>query len=387
MKIFLLALTLGLVCISSLTHGCDFGDVKFDNSFSGARLDKCKRTYEDRFLLTIKPENTPINNSPWYAFKVSAKQQQVIKVTLKYIDGTHRYAPKVSSDGFNWKSIRYKKSRKNNQKISFFIEVGQKPIWVAGQEIINNERYLTWAEKLIEKSPWELSVIGQSTERRNIYQLQTKSSSDEWLVIVGRMHPPEITGALALFPFVNELSINQQIGTEFRQRFNILVIPNLNPDGVANGNWRHNSKGVDLNRDWGKFTQKETQIVAERLKQIDSSGGKIVFAVDFHSTRKNIFYTMPGNYGVQPANFVDNWLSRLDREMPDFKVVKQAGSNPDKGVFKQYIADTYGVHAVTYEMADNESRNKIIKIAKNAAETLMQELLATPRQELATPGN
>jgi hypothetical protein len=33
---------------------------------------------------------------------------------------------------------------------------------------------------------------------------------------------------------------------------------NANPDGVDKGHWRLNDGGVDLNRDWGPFTQPET---------------------------------------------------------------------------------------------------------------------------------
>ena len=233
-------------------------------------------------------------------------------------------------------------------------------------------------EQLGKNSNFKVSMLGHSTEKRPIYQLESFSSSNEWVVIAGRMHPPEVTGALALFPFVQELLFNENIGDNFRKRFNLLVIPNLNPDGVEQGNWRHNSKGVDLNRDWKKFEQQETRLVHQKLQQIINGGGKVVFAIDFHSTGKDIFYTMPADYGVQPPMLVENWLNQLDAEMPNFEVIIKPGNNPDKGVFKQYIADTYGVQAITYEMGDNTERKKILAIAKKASQLLMQKLLDTP---------
>jgi hypothetical protein len=374
-------ISLVLLLSTSMTFGCDFKEVTFDRNFSAAHLDECKQLSSDNYLLIIRPENTPINDSPWYAFKVSSKDNKTIKISIKFIDGNRRYLPKMSIDGKRWQAIPYKKHRRNKNQMSFKVEVGANPIWIAGQEIINNEHYLSWGKYFDKKSDLTLSILGESTEGRPILQLTHKTESKEWLVLTGRMHPPEVTGALAMIPFIGELALNKDIGERFRERFNILVVPNLNPDGVEHGYWRHNINGVDLNRDWIKLKQKETQLVHNRLQQIVNDGGNIVFGIDFHSTKRNIFYSMPTDYGAKPALFVENWLGNLDKQTADFKVIIKPGNNPGQGVFKQYIADNYGVHAVTYEMGDNESRKVINSIAKVAAKTLMKELLATDKSQ------
>ncbi|MFT5451909.1 MAG: hypothetical protein ACI9N9_001395 [Enterobacterales bacterium] len=378
-----------LFLTSTITWACDFKEVTFDTNFSTAHLDECKQLSNDSYLLTIRPENTPINDSPWYAFKVSSNDpskdtsidKQTIKIAIKFIDGNRRYLPKMSVDGHSWLAIPYKNHRHYENQMSFNVEISSTPIFIAGQEIINNEHYLAWAKSLDKNTELALSILGESTEGRPILQLTHKTESKEWLVLTGRMHPPEVTGALAMLPFVGELVLNKDIGKPFRERFNILVVPNLNPDGVEHGHWRHNINGVDLNRDWIKLKQKETQLVHNKLQQIVKEGGNIVFAIDFHSTKRNIFYSMPTDYGAKPALFVENWLGNLDKQAPDFKVIIKPGNNPGQGVFKQYIADNYGVHAVTYEMGDNESRNVINSIAKVAAKTLMEELLATDKNQ------
>ena len=73
------------------------------------------------------------------------------------------------------------------------------------------------------------------------------------MAIVGRQHPPEVTGSMALMEFVETIVGASDLAKEFRQSFRTIVIPLMNPDGVAAGNWRHNLNGVDLNRDWGPF--------------------------------------------------------------------------------------------------------------------------------------
>lgn len=63
----------------------------------------------------------------------------------------------------------------------------------------------------------------------------------------------------------------------------------MNPDGVYHGNWRLTAAGIDMNRDWKNLTLPETQAMANYLKKLVKDGGKIEFAIDFHSTRKMCF--------------------------------------------------------------------------------------------------
>jgi len=72
------------------------------NEFEGARLNDFYQVNDSTYTAVIIPENAPINNSAWYSFKIWAGDEQTIKLNLDYIDGYHRYRPKVSSDGINW---------------------------------------------------------------------------------------------------------------------------------------------------------------------------------------------------------------------------------------------------------------------------------------------
>ena len=70
------------------------------------------------------------------------------------------------------------------------------------------------------------------------------------------------------------------------------------------------------------------------------------------------------------------WLADLDAETGwVFKTVNKSASSPDRGIFKQYIADHYKVHAVTYEVGDNTNRQLIPYVAKKAAKALVKNLL------------
>lgn len=358
---------------SSNGQACNIGDVQLLADFPTSRMDECRRVGSSEFEVVLKPENTPINSSVWYAFKTVAKQPTKVKVTMKVDGDVHRYLPKASTDLKTWSLIDF---NDDGELRSFSVTANSTPTYIAGQEIINNQYYVDWAKKLQSMTNISHEVLGQSIQNRPIYKLETKADSNKWLVLLGRMHPPEVTGALALFPFVETLLADNKLANDFRRQYNILLIPNINPDGVYAGNWRHNMNGVDLNRDWNKFKQPEVQQINAYLEQLAANGQKIEFAIDFHSTRRDIFYTMPSDYGVEKPYFVEHWLGELDRQMPKFEVIQKPGNNPNAGVSKQYFADKFGIHAITYEMGDNTDRQEIVRIADKAATTLMSVMLS-----------
>lgn len=372
-------ITFGLLLLSSLpTLACEFEQVTFNSQFAGGRVDGCQQLSDSRYLLTLKPENTPINNSPWYSYKVTAteavKKPLNIEVVMQVVDGEHRYPPKVSHDGAQWQLQPY---RIDEDKMHFELEVNNQPVWIAAQESISSQDYYRWGKKLAVQGV-EHSVLGWSVQQRPLFKLEKTGQGNEWLVLLGRQHPPEVTGAMGLLPFTETLLSDSALAVKFRQRFNLLVVPNLNPDGVYLGNWRHNANGVDLNRDWAGFKQPEVFAVDHYLSTLVSQGQHLAMAVDFHSTKQDIFYTMPSDYGVENPLLVEDWLKALAQAYPDFEVIQKPGNKPGKGVFKQYFADKFKAHAVTYEMGDNTERAFIKKLAVSAANTLMQTLLATP---------
>lgn len=377
---FLLSSVLLASCSSSQieqsgnAQACSSGKVRVTADFAAARMDECKRTGDNEYLITLIPENTPINSSPWYAFKIQAEQATDITITMKVRGDEHRYPPKISRAGGAWQLQEYKLK---GERLIMNIAASPKPIFIAAQEIINNQYYVDWAKKLTANSDISHSILGNSTQGRPIYKIEHKKyNAKDWLVILGRQHPPEITGALALFPFVETLLSRSNLSQNYLEKYNVLVIPNINPDGVQAGNWRSNANGIDLNRDWNDFSQVETRLINDYLQQLVKQGHKIKFAVDFHSTKSDVFYTMPVDYGVEQPYLVRHWLADLDRLMPNFTVKIKPGNNPGLGVSKQYFSDQFGVHAITYEMGDNTDRRQIKRIAVNSANLLMTNMLS-----------
>lgn len=380
--LLMLIVSLATMGVSFNAQACKFNNVHFQTNFEAAKIDECKQLSETQFILLTKPENRPINPSPWYAFKVvnkSANNQQ-LSIVIKGEEARARYLPKMSIDQKQWQTLPFKVI---DNAIHIDIKLQQQDIYIAGQELVDNAFYAQWTQTIAQQSGFVLHKLGMSTEGRPIDALiHTKPENKEWFLIVGRQHPPEVTGALALVSFVEELVKQQQLNASFLARFNVMIIPNLNPDGVAHGNWRHNIKGIDLNRDWGKFTQVETQHVNTWLTSTLVEQQRLVFALDFHSTQQDIFYTMPSDHAVAPSSFSEEWLSDLKAaSISSFTVRPKPGSSPGRGVFKQYLADKYNIHSITFEIGDNTSRELIQHVAEAGAQTLMQKMLSVAPEQ------
>lgn len=358
---------------------CEVNGVRVEYNFPAARVDGCVLRDNGTLVLQTAPEDEPINPSPWYAFRIMAAQPQQVNIEIEALGrGMARYNPKASSDLQSWRDIEHEKV---DDAILFTLSVGPEPFYVAGQEIFTNRDYIRWLNGISEQSEGTLFNLGQSAQQRPLPAMVLKAEENtEWLILIGRQHPPELTGAMALRAFVTELISNSELSSTFLERYNVLLAPNLNPDGVELGNWRHSTGGGDLNRDWFARSQPETTAVHNYLQGIISSGDTLVYAVDFHSTWRNIYYTIPEVYLKRESGFSTEWLQRLAAAVP-YEVEEKAGTSPGRGIFKQYMADEYGIHSVTYEVGDETERSEIAETAQAAAKVLMQYMLERPLLE------
>ena len=65
-----------------------------------------------------------------------------------------------------------------------------------------------------------------------------ENTNNPYILILGRQHPPEVTSAIAIKSFVNELISKNDLSESFLDNYNIIFVPLMNPDGVENGYWR-----------------------------------------------------------------------------------------------------------------------------------------------------
>ncbi len=356
-------------------------DVIVAADFDGAGAAEAAAEDADSIEVVIRPENTPINNSAWYAFQLTAERPRRITVRLSYRGGRHRYPPKLSRDGLAWRPIDPADYEPGRGQAVLRLDVGPEPLWVAAQELWNTPRLEAWMDRIAEHDEVTRRVAGRSIRGAAVHELLISASDEPHLVILlGRQHPPEVTGTLGLVHFVERLLEDDETAVAFRSRFHVLLFPLLNPDGVSAGYWRHNVAGVDLNRDWGPFKQPETRAVRDAVVHYrDERGWRPYLLLDFHSTRHDVFYTPAEDAEYFPPAFVNRWLDGLDARLPDYRVRRQA-TGSGRPLAQRWGQRQLGIASVTYEFGDHTDRRLIRRTARAAAEEAMAQLLAAAEE-------
>ena len=357
---------------------CSSDIVKIEFNFPGAGSLSCEVIKSDYIKIYINPEiDDSINPSPWFAIRKS-EHSKSIKLELDYKNYKHRYYPKLSKDKKKWTKIdEIFISKKEGGKIVIidFLPSNQKE-YVASQELITDFWYDEWYNELESSGRVKREIIGFSVLRNPIPMFfAEKNTNNPYILILGRQHPPEVTGAFAMKGFINQLLTVNSLTDSFLDRYNILFVPLMNPDGVMNGFWRYNANKKDLNRDWGNFTQPETDAVYKKLTKL--SNKKLVLFIDFHSTFKNIFYISDVLEDSSMKYFLRDWLGDSRDSLSEinysYEIINSL--NKDNGVSKNYIYNKYKIPSVTYEVSDNENRNIIQQSSSVLATNLMKLLL------------
>jgi hypothetical protein len=375
----------------------DLGDGVFiSNNYNGARLNGVSRTNDTLITILITPENSPINISPWYGFKIWSESEKEIFVKLTYSENAfHRYYPKISKDGSSWEaldSLKYKlvmktpkessqetpKENEVPESLTMQVSVSMDTLWISAQELITLSEVDSWMNELLSNSFVSKSKIGESREGRPISLLKIGESDDQKMIIaISRQHPPEVTGFLAMKAFVETICSDTEIASEFRKEYNVYVVPLANPDGVNNGHWRHNYGGVDLNRDWEDFNQPETSAIRDFMKEkVTQTDGIFYLGVDFHSTWQDVYYTIsPEQKGNMPG-LVPKLIDAVGNELPNYKPnVKPSPGTGQKITSMAFFFYEFGAESFTYEVGDNTPRDFVRKKGKVTAMKMMELMM------------
>lgn len=358
------------------TYSFNNETIHFSNKFEGARLNDVQQVNNSSFRIWIEAENYPINRSPWYGFKVWSSEPCDITVHLAYKNVKHRYIPKLTTDKRSWKYIAPEDYEVQDSIAVVRLRISADTLWVSAQELETSSRVNAWADSISGLPFVRKSEIGYSKLGQPIVQLQMGESDGRRVVaIIGRQHPPEVTGYYAMQEFVRAVAGNTELAREFRKNFEMIVVPLMNPDGVDQGHWRHNAGGVDLNRDWRYFHQPEPRAFRDFLKTfVRENKAKVYFGLDFHSTNEDIFYVYtPDIISIIPG-FTQEWLKAIEMALPEFDFVQEA-FNLESPISKNWFFTEFQAEAVTFEIGDETDRTIIRKKGRVAAEEMMKLLL------------
>ena len=355
-------------------------NINISNDFDGARLNNVKKINDTLIAVSIYPENAPINNSAYYAFKIWSETHKNIYVQFKYPkDYEHRYIPKLKTEATEWESISNENVYLLDSIYTVKLALTKKPLIVAAQEIITSTDTKNWYSQLLYSNSnlaryktIGKSVLGKPLPMLDLYIGDPKNK--DIIVLLSRQHPPEISGFIAFQSFLETILNDSELSKTFFSKYRVLVFPIVNPDGVDLGHWRHNANGIDLNRDWGFYRQPEVKAITKAIvKASKKSKGKVILGIDFHSTQEDLYYTSHTIEGTTIPHFYDEWFGAIDTTFPDYEP-NEIRDDSTQPVSKGWFLTTFKATAVTYEIGDETARDFVKEKGKVAAIEMMKIL-------------
>jgi hypothetical protein len=193
---------------------CRSGGASLDFDFAGAPPSACAVTGAREFTVLVTPEHAPpINPSPWYAFRYQADGTAPVTVTVRYLGGEHRYAPKWRGAEGTWRELPAEPTSDGKGVV---IRLPQGQGMIAAQEIITPDHAAADLARWSAATGAEVFQLGTSHDGRAINAIRLgRADAPRLVVLLGRQHPPEVTGGIAMQAFVDVLA--ERAGGAFRQ--------------------------------------------------------------------------------------------------------------------------------------------------------------------------
>jgi hypothetical protein len=129
-------------------------------------------------------------------------------------------------------------------------------------------------ERLKHDEIFDVQVIGQSVEQRDIYMVKVGTGKTK-VMLWSQMHGDESTATMALFDLFNFLKESDKldpIRSEILRKVTLYVIPMLNPDG-AERFIRRNALNIDLNRDALRLQSPEAELLKNMRDSLNPEFG------------------------------------------------------------------------------------------------------------------
>jgi hypothetical protein len=349
--------------------------VMVDAAFPSAGRHDCIVTPDGGVVISVDHEPAlveGINPSPWFAFRIRSDAPRQLAVTLDYTDYSHRYSPYVSSNGVDWVTLASDRVSLNEKKsrATLRLDLPKGTLWVAGQPLSPSRDNVEWTRKALGGEGFKEVRYGVSLEGRPLIGFVGGGGIDA-IVMMTRQHPPETTGQEGYRGFVERLvDRDDAAARSFRARNRIILAPMPNPDGVDGGHWRLNAGGVDLNRDWGPFTQPETRALSAWIKE-QVGTRRVVSMMDFHSTDRTVIYAPPLDAPSPAIGFLPALKDRLDGSLampPDWSFAHNANGGTSKG----WALEALKAPGVTVELWDQIPAADARALGAAAADALIE---------------
>ncbi len=212
-----------------------------------------------------------------------------------------------------------------------------------------------------------LETLTQSPGGRDVPVLffgDPEQAGREMIVAVARQHAGETPGSFTLEGFIEQFIAGGACGRWLRERGLLVVMPVMDPDGVAEGSFGKNQEPVDINRDW-TGESKWPQVAAARQLIADlAARHRYMLFLDFHAPCAHepaFVYLSPDDMvPPEPLRWQRRFVELLaERPCPwfDFHAEDCYVGERHEGMAKIAQANEHGCAAITLETPYNKTRD------------------------------
>lgn len=234
------------------------------------------------------------------------------------------------------------------------------------------EKFLNKTEQRLGELDYEVTVIGQSLQKRKLFAVKPKNFDEnkKTILMFGRHHGDEGTANWIIEGFVTEF-LNQD--ENFHKEYQLVLYPMINPDG-AEAQTRYNSKGRDLNRMWSVKVEDsvdEAQVINRDLQPYLVFKKNIPIVLDMHGSFTNDFiYRVKKSFsGIEFFNHQQQFIDELATFDPWQNGAFEL-SNGHPKMARIVMVKSHGLNALTHETP----RDIKLKNSKNRSkEDLIQQ--------------
>lgn len=275
-----------------LMPGLDAGGVQFTADFANGTIGATKRVGPEAFYIKAHAADRPAPPFLWFHFQAKGVAGREVTFHVNpapfgrdTTGGNGTRSPVASYDGETWFAITDKSWNEDGTVLTFRHRFERDEVYLASfypfapQHI---ERFVAaqrgnrcFSAKVLAKTPG-----GRDQWLYTITDPDTPAAGKRAMLFTTLQHDLETTGAWALEGMCRYLLSDSPGAALLRRQFVVYVVPQMDPDGVANGN-RYHPAG-NLNRQWGLGTAPETQAVERFAKGLAASGQRIELVMDFH---------------------------------------------------------------------------------------------------------
>jgi predicted deacylase len=322
---------------------CEGQGLTVDRAFDGGSVAACTVEDDGTVTLDIRPETLPINPSPWYAVRLRQEELRARRITLRYADADHRYAPWFRVADGPWQRLAPYPVEPDKRAVPVYLPAFAGEAWLAAQPLVPVDTVTNHWAALAAAGHVSLDMTATSTDGRPV-PLYRRGPADAQSIhlVATRQHPPETTGAAAFDAFARQLLVSPVAGGCTDQA--LLIAPMLNPDGLVRGHWRTNAGHIDTNRDWGAFATPEIRAVGQRIETLAASA-RIVSVLDFHSTRQGAIYVSRDSSPRAQA------FASAVQDATALRVVRTRSA--DGNTLKSWSENRFGSESFTVELPDS----------------------------------